>query len=64
MNFEKAICAMVRYRGNVYSVQEALKAPCRWDAYWMLYNTPEASTISVCYDEWIKYVDYVRSKPE
>lgn len=64
MNFKKAIEALGRARGISCTVQEALAQPQRWDAYWMLYNTPEAKDVSVCYDEWIKYVDYARSKPE
>ena len=64
MNFKKAIEGLGRTRGLSCTIQEALSHPNRWDAYWMLYNTPEAKDASFCYDKWMKYVDYVRSKPE
>lgn len=64
MNYKKMVNALHETRSRTYSLQEALNEPRRWCAYWMLYNTPEATDGSVCYDKWISYVTYIRSKPE
>jgi len=64
MNFKRAVDALDKTRGIPCTIQEALAQPYRWDAYWMLYNTPESKDDSFCYNKWMKHVDYVRSKPE
>lgn len=64
MNFKKAIVTLAKSRGVTCSVQDALNQKYRWDAYWMLYNTPESKDDSFCYDTWIGWVNYIWSKPE
>lgn len=64
MNFEKCINALYESKGSTYTLKEALECPTRWGAYWRLYSTNEAKSLSIGYDEWIRYVDFVRSKPE
>ena len=63
MNFKKAISAMRETKG-VYTIEQALSHPLRWNAYWMLYSTPEAKDFSFNTDKWLDYVNYIWSKPE
>lgn len=64
MIFKKAIGALHKTKGSQYTIQEALNQQYRWDAYWMLYSTPEANDTSLCGNTWSDYVNFIRSKPE
>lgn len=64
MNFNKAVQSLSRTKGVSCTIQQALSQKLRWDAYWMLYNTPEAKDQSFCGDKWLDYVNYIWSKPE
>jgi hypothetical protein len=66
MNFKKAINALKETKGT-YTIEQALSHPNRWSAYWMLYNTEESKVVFRTdkeYDQWMKWVDFIRSKPE
>lgn len=64
MNFKKAVEALGKTRGIQCTIKEALTQKYRWDAYWMLYSTPEAKDDTFCNDTWLDYVNYIWSKPE
>lgn len=64
MSLERLIKAFYKTKGKIYTLEEALSCKNRWEAYWMLYSTKESSDFNYPYDNWISYVNYVRSKPE
>ena len=66
MNFKKAMLALSETKG-VYTVEQALSHPHRWNDYWMLYSTEESKVAIKTeqeYNQWVKWTDFIRSKSE
>lgn len=67
MNFKKAVAGFNNTKGKTYTVQDTLSIPDRWTSCWALYSFGSEEDYEALYDnydQWMKWVDYIHSKPE